>query len=1072
MTNYKLTMYSSFFWGCLCLMASFSLPGQKLPEWQDPEVVQVNREDPHATRFSFESLETALAGEPANSEAFLLLNGKWSFHWSTNPADKPAGFYEPEYDVSGWDLIPVPSNWELQGYGIPIYVNIPYEWTRDPNPPDVPVDHNPVGSYRRDFQIPESWDGKQVYIHFGAVKSAFYLWVNGKKVGYSQGSKTPAEFNITRYIRPGNNVVAAEVYRWSDGSWLECQDFWRISGIERDVYLEARPGVHIHDFFYRAGLTNNYSTGIFKLEVEARNPGGEKIRGHRVEAALFEQESAPPVWESAPPVWESAPPVWESESEFQEQEKRRYSVAFSDRLEAVTPWSAENPHLYTLVLTLKDSQGTPLEYVSARVGFRTSEIRYGQLMINGKAVTLKGVNRHEHDEEMGHVVTGEMMIRDIELMKLHNLNAVRTSHYPNDPKWYELCDRYGLYVIDEANIESHGMGYRPERTLGNNPLFMKSHLDRTIRMVERDKNHPSVIIWSLGNEAGDGVCFNATYDWIKQRDMTRPVQYERAESGRNTDIFCPMYMPVYEMIRYAEGYPDKPLIQCEYSHAMGNSNGNILDYWRVIHRYDQMQGGFIWDWVDQGLVKYTSGGEKYWAYGGDFGPEDVPSDGTFCLNGLVFPDRTIKPGLLEVKRACQNIRFDAVPFSPGRVKVTNLHDFTDLDRHDFRWNLITEKGVTASGKVEAPSLKPGASAVMQLDLPGRIQDHDGEIFLNLEAVTRQSAGLIPAGHPVAGEQFRLSTSAEQLLPGKEPDGWTAEGAEEVQLVETKQEITVQTGRGEARFDRQTGFLTSFTFDGKTLLEQGPRPNFWRAPTENDFGNRMPSRCAMWKNFGKELELQSLVPLQEGGKTLLVAEYIHPGNGSNYVLEYRFATHGGVMVKVRFIPGEEGFPEIPRFGMKLVMPGEYDLLEYFGRGPHENYIDRNHSASVGRYSGAVEDQYVPYISNGENGNKTEVRWMTLTREDGSGIRISGIPAIDFSALHFSQEELDREERDGAHTIDLERSDKVFLNVDYSQMGVGGDNSWGARTHVSYVIRATPMEYSFFMTPWSNSVPDIP
>ncbi|MEA3463267.1 MAG: glycoside hydrolase family 2 TIM barrel-domain containing protein, partial [Bacteroidota bacterium] len=541
------------------------------------------------------------------------LNGPWKFHYSDNPAARPLDFFKTTINDSDWDQIEVPSNWELEGYGIPIYSNTPYEWTRQPNPPEIPTEHNPVGSYRRSFNLPAEWSGKQVYLHFGAVKSAFYLWVNGKKVGYSQGSKTPAEFNVTSYLTEGENQVAVEVYRWSDGSWLECQDFWRISGIEREVYLEARPGIHIHDYFCKAGLTGDYKTGILGLDVEVRAVEGRAKGSFVIEASLI------------PGAGEK---IWTRKLSLEEAEKGVLKVSYKDLVGDVKSWSAETPELYTLVLTLKDGDGNSLEHLSSRVGFRTSEIKYGKLLVNGKAVTLKGVNRHEHDEYKGHVVTEEMMVKDIELMKLFNVNAVRTSHYPNDPRWYELCDQYGLYVVDEANIESHGMGYRPNRTLGNNPIFIKSHLDRTIRMVERDKNHPSVIIWSLGNEAGDGVCFDATYDWIKKRDLSRPVQYERSSSGRNTDIFCPMYMRIHDMVKYVEKHPDKPLIQCEYVHAMGNSNGNIMDYWEVIDKYEQLQGGFIWDWVDQGIAQTSEDGTKYWAYGGDFEPEGVHHDGS------------------------------------------------------------------------------------------------------------------------------------------------------------------------------------------------------------------------------------------------------------------------------------------------------------------------------------------------------------------------------------------------------------------------------------------------------------
>ncbi len=1026
----------------LALNATFA---QDLPEWQDPEIVQVNREDPHATRFSFESEELAVAGDMHASSNFLSLNGPWKFHWSPNPASRPEGFYEPKFKDKKWDEIPVPSNWELKGYGIPIYVNIPYEWTKDPEPPAVPTAHNPVGSYRKHFQVPDTWEGKEVFITFGAVKSAFYLWVNGNKVGYSQGSKTPAEFNITSFLQKGDNLVAVEVYRWSDGSWLECQDFWRISGIEREVYLEARPGTHIRDFFFKGGLTSGYTVGVIDLAAEIRIPEGIPAEGVQLEAKLLAPGDGNEV-------------VWSSRLKIFKEEHGVLKAVFRDLLNDVEYWSAETPNLYTLVLTLKDQDGLLLEHLSAKVGFRTSEISFGKLLVNGKAVTLKGVNRHEHDEDEGHVVSEEMMLKDISVMKQHNINAVRTCHYPNDPRWYELCDQYGLYVIDEANIESHGMGYKPDRTLGNNPLFEKSHVDRTMRMVERDKNHPSVIIWSLGNEAGDGVCFDATYDWIKQRDLTRPVQYERAESGRNTDIFCPMYARIEEMIRYAESHPGKPLIQCEYSHAMGNSNGNIMDYWDVIDRYDQLQGGFIWDWVDQGLTKHTDEGVKYWGYGGDFEPEDQHVDGSFCLNGLVFPDRTVHPGIYEVKRAYQYIDFEAVPIS-YKVVVKNKHAFISTRGFDIRWTLEANGIQVTGGIIEAPEVAPGESGVFSLEMDQSFLQAGKEYFLNLEAVTRKPAEMVPAGHVVATGQFALDPGVPVVSP---EEFWQA-GPGALSLTEMGEELTVRLEDGIIVFDRSTGYLKSYIMGGKNLLTGGPRPNFWRAPTENDFGNQMPERCAMWQNFGEELQLQSLVPVQTEDQTMLLAEYIHPGNGSYYKVTYRFSSGGGILVHVKFNPSSDKFPEIPRFGMAMRVPEGFEQLEYFGRGPHENYIDRNHASMVGLYSSTVDDQYVPYITNGENGNRTDVRWLKLTNSEGLGILVKGDPLIAFSALHYSQDDLDREQRDGAHSSDLERSGEVFLNVDWKQMGVGGDNSWGARTHAAYMLRPQPMEYCFMIAP---------
>jgi beta-galactosidase len=645
-------------------------------------------------------------------------------------------------------------------------------------------------------------------------------------------------------------------------------------------------------------------------------------------------------------------------------------------------------------------------------------------------------------------------------MKLYNINAVRTCHYPNDPRWYELCDQYGLYVVDEANIESHGMGYRPDRTLGNNPVFMKSHLDRTIRMVERDKNHPSVIIWSLGNEAGDGVCFDATYEWIKQRDASRPVQYERATSGRNTDIFCPMYMRIPDMISYVERMPDKPLIQCEYAHAMGNSNGNLMDYWEVIDKYDQLQGGFIWDWVDQGIAKYTENGTKYWAYGGDFEPEGVHNDGSFCLNGLVFPDRSVHPSINEVKLAYQNVGFEPVAFSPDVIKVTNKHDFISLEGFDLKWELTGEGAIVESGILPLAAVAPGDHAFLDLGFNSVNRDPDKEYFMNLEVVTRGAAPMIPAGYAVATAQFALNPGAEKPL---DMEAFDKKGTGGVSYEETGNSLVVQVPGGEIAFDLTTGRISSFRRGETALVAEGPVPNFWRAPTENDFGNRMPRRCVQWKNFGEELSLQTLLPAQLDRSVMVVAEYLHPENGSTYKVTYHCNAAGEVLVHVEFSPSGDDFPEVPRFGMRMVLPGGFQNLEYFGRGPFENYIDRNHASEVGLYSSSVDEQYVPYITNGENGNKTDVRWLVLSDGKGNGIRISGSPTIDFSALPFPQDQLDREQRDGAHTIDLKRTDMVYLNVDWKQMGVGGDNSWGAPVHAEYKLRAEPMEYSYVISP---------
>jgi len=724
----------------ILIFSSIWLTSQSLPEWQNPEIVQVSREMPRATSFSFESQKKAREGDKATSENFLSLDGIWKFNYAENPASRPVNFFKKRFNDRSWADIEVPSNWEFEGFGVPIYVNIPYEWTSDPNPPDVPIEENPVGSFRRTFELPSGWLDKAIYIHFGAVKSAFYLWINGEKVGYSQGSKTPAEYYISPYLEEGKNVIAVEVYRWSDGSWLECQDFWRISGIERSVYLEARPTVHIQDFFIKSSLVNNYSEGVLDVDVKIVAPKEGMEEEVMLKVALYAADGSESIWEDEQPV------IF--------QEGYETQLNFYSMFEQVKRWSAESPYLYTLLLSLVTNQGETVEVISAKTGFRTSEIRGGQLLINGRPVLLKGVNRHEHDPVKGHVVSRESMLQDIRLMKQNNINAVRTSHYPNDPYWYQLCDKYGLYVIDEANIESHGMGYDADKTLGNNPVFTKSHLDRTIRMVERDKNHPSVIIWSLGNEAGDGVCFDATYDWIKGRDPSRPVQYERAESGRNTDIHVPMYRRLPALMNHAMEVRDKPLILCEYAHSMGNSTGNLNDYWDMIEEHDQLQGGFIWDWVDQGMAAIDDSGKSYWAYGGDYGPEGVPSDSTFCLNGLVFPDRTPQPALKEVKQVYQYIGFEPVPFYSQRVRISNKYDFISLDRFDVHWTLEAEGEVIERGIIASPSLLPGESGDFDLDLKREIVKLDKEYFLNCHAVLREEMSLVPAGDTLAMGQFQ------------------------------------------------------------------------------------------------------------------------------------------------------------------------------------------------------------------------------------------------------------------------------------------------------------------------------
>ncbi len=1031
----------------LCYALLFAFTGldaawSQLLDWENPAVFGINKEAPHVTCAPFTDAAAAIANDRMHSPWVQSLNGPWKFNWVSKPADRPLDFYKAGFDAGGWKEIQVPSNWELQGYGQPIYVNIPYEWTTDPKPPQVPHDLNPVGSYLRTFAIPAAWAGREVFIHFGAVKSAFYIWINGEMAGYSEDAKTPAEWNITKYLRPGENTVALEVYRWSDGSYLECQDFWRISGIERDVFLYSTPKTRIRDFWARADLDSLYRDGLLSVDVELLGVEVKKTRDlHIIEAALTDAQGKP---------------VYQAAQKVDMKGKTTATVNFYHRLPAPLHWSAESPNLYSLVLTLRDAAGLAAETVGCKVGFRKVEIKNGLLLVNGAAVLLKGVNRHEHDEYTGHVISEASMVRDIQLMKQNNINTVRTCHYPNDPRWYELCDQYGLYVIDEANIESHGMGYKPERTLGNNPDWIAMHVDRVSRMVERDKNHPSVIIWSLGNEAGDGVCFTAAYNWVKSRDLSRPVHYERAELRSNTDIYCPMYERIEHLLEYASKPQSRPLIQCEYAHSMGNSTGNLQDYWDVIEAHPQLQGGCIWDWVDQGFARTTPDGRKYWAFGGEWGP---PSDANFCCNGLVCPDRSPHAALQEVKKVYQSIKFEAVNLMDGEVEIRNGYSFIPLSGFDFHYRLELDGRTIAEGALDPLDLAPGQSARVRIPLPILATLPHAGYFLTLEARTRAEQPLVPGGHIQAAGQFELP------LPRVAVEAVKAKGPA-LKLKENKQALDIQGVNFSARFDKSSGLLTSFSAAGRGLLHTAPVPNFWRPPTDNDFGNRMDSRCLPWRTASRERKLLGFqtmpVKVKKAGIIAVRVDILYelPAVGREKIL-YTVLGDGEIQVERHFTAAEEKLPEMPRYGMALAMPAGFERVRWFGRGPHENYSDRRGSAFVGLYESGVDDFVEPYVSPQEMGYRTGTRWVAVTDAEGAGLLFIG--PLCFSALHYSSEDLTQKSRGSIHPTDLVRRDEVCLNIDYGQMGVGGDDSWGAWPHKQYLLQEREYKHSFVIRP---------
>jgi beta-galactosidase len=1021
---------------------SESQPG-RVNDWENPLVFSRNTEPPHCTLMPYAAAEEAVSGDRFKSRYWLSLNGRWKFHWAIRPADRPQEFYRPELDLSAWKEIDVPGNWQLQGYDVPIYLNSAYPFKKDP--PRIPHDRNPVGSYRMEFSVPADWQGRQVFLHFDGVESAFYVWINGEMVGYSEDSRTPAEFNVTRFLRPGKNVLAAEVYRWSDGSYLECQDFWRLSGIFRNVYLFSTPSVHIRDFEVKTELDAAYRDADLSLKAWVWNYGKAACRHYSVEAMLFDGAGKPVG------VGASAEPLAKSTSTYIAPGAESL-ILMKAGVANPLKWSAEKPDLYTVVLLLKDEKGETVEIESVRLGFRKVEIRGARLLINGQPILIKGVNRHEHDPVAGHTVSRESMARDIRLMKQHNINTVRTSHYPNDPQWYELCDVYGLYLIDEANIESHGMGYKPEVTLANSPEWKDAHLDRIRRMVERDKNHPSVIIWSLGNEAGDGTNFEAASEWVHRRDPSRPVHYERAELRPHTDIYCPMYPSVDEIVAYAKKKDqDRPLIMCEYAHAMGNSVGNLQDYWDAIEKYDRLQGGCIWDWVDQGIQKMTADGRAYFGYGGDFG--DSPTDGNFCCNGLVLPDRTITPKTIEVKKVYQNVGFREVDLAKREVEVVSKFFFTDLAEFDFGWS-VEEDGVEIErGSLGRLDIGPQQRRAIAVPFRRPEPKPGAEYWLRLSVRLKENSAWAAKGDEIAAEQFRLP-----FLQETKPislAGWPV-----VQLDESGDGVLITGKQFEVRFDKRAGTLASYRYKGVELIARGPEPNFWRAPTDNDFGNGMPGRCAVWLKASQNRTLESLTVGRGGDSVVkLVAQFDLPDVESKHQTIYRVLGSGDIIVENRIEIGKKGLPELPRFGMTLRLPEAFERVEWFGRGPHENYWDRWTSAFIGLYRSTAREQFVPYVSPQESGYKTDVRWVALTDERGRGLAFIGMETdlVCFSALRYAIDDLTQKKRGTMHPVDLEERDFVELNVDFKQTGVGGEDSWGARPYPQYTL--FPQDYSY-------------
>ncbi len=1008
-------------------------------EWEDEKVVDINKLPAHASFMSYANQQMALENEYEKSSWFKSLNGMWKFNFTETPENRPMAFYKPDLNDDAWKTIPVPGNWELNGFGIPIYTNIIYPFPK--NPPFIDHSFAPVGTYRKDFDINEKWEGKDVILHFGSVTGAMYLYINGEEVGFTKASKLPAEFDITKYLRKGKNVLAAQVFRWHDGSYLEDQDFWRITGIERDVYLLAKNKTRLQDFFTKADLDDSYQKGLLSTTVQLHNPDKKKLF---ITFSLFDNTGK------------------RIAEETRSNDKDVQQISYASTFNNVKTWSGEMPNLYSFLITLKDENGVLLETTSHKVGFRKVEIKNAQLLVNGKKIMVHGVNRHEHDELLGHVPTRALMIKDIELMKLHNINAVRSAHYPNDPLWLQLCDEYGMYVVDEANIEVHGMGASLQGNFDKSvhPAYLKSwapaFMDRIQRMLERDKNHPSIILWSLGNECGNGDVFHDAYKWLKERDNTRPVQFEQAGEDWNTDVVCPMYPRIENMRSYAADLSKtRPYIMCEYSHAMGNSSGNFQEYFDIIKSSPHMQGGFIWDWVDQGFKSTNANGKTFWAYGGDLGSGHLQNDENFCANGLVAADRTVHPGIYEVKKVYQDIIFKDLDWKNGKLLVENNFCFTSLSAYQFKW-VLNKNGVEFRSGDFSLNLQPQTKKEVQLSIPS-VSGSD-EYMLNVFAYTKTDMPLVPAGHEVAREQFG-SENASFFAAGKSSSGT-------LEIKQNNDVIEFKSGDVAGRFNSKNGELTSYRYKGNSLFNSFPVPYFWRAPTDNDFGNQMPKRLGVWRTAADNKKLVS-VKLNEQDAQGLKIETVSLLTDINATLtiNYSIRNNGAVEVETILDVTNKELPEIPRFGMRLQLPKHYSNISFYGRGPWENYSDRKSAAFVGLYKQQLKDQFVSnYIRPQENAYRTDVRWVEFSDNQNLGIRFSGLQPICFSALPYLDEDFDPGvSKKNRHPADLNERNFISVHIDLLQRGVGGDDSWGAYPHEPFLLKEKKYEYSFTIEP---------
>lgn len=1006
----------------LAVLVIIPAAAQQQPEWQSQYAVGLNKLNPHAYVWPYATAADVQKGAYEESPYYMSLNGKWKFHWVKNPDTRPKDFYKPSFYTGGWADINVPGNWERQGYGTAIYVNETYEFDDKmfnfkKNPPLVPSEENEVGSYRRTFTIPAGWEGRRVILCCEGVISFYYAWVNGEFLGYNQDSKTPAEWDITDKLKKGENTIALEVYRWSAGAYLECQDMWRLSGIERDVYLYSTPKQYIADYKVTSILEKNtYKDGVFELDVTVEGAAA----GIATVAYELQNEAGKTVLNGSQPV-----------------KSRGLSnlITFDEkRIPDVEKWSAEHPNLYTLILELKDANGKVTEVTGTKVGFRTSEIKDGRFCINGVPVLVKGVNRHEHSQ-LGRTVSKELMEEDIKLMKQHNINTVRNSHYPAHPYWYQLCDRYGLYMIDEANIESHGMGYGPA-SLAKDSTWLTAHMDRTHRMYERSKNHPAIVIWSLGNESGNGINFERTYDWLKSVEKNRPVQYERAEENYNTDIYCRMYRSV-DVIKEYVARKDiyRPFILCEYLHAMGNSCGGMKEYWDVFENEPMAQGGCIWDWVDQSFREVDKDGNWYWTYGGDYGPKDVPSFGNFCCNGLVNAVREPHPHLLEVKKIYQNIKSTLVDKKNLTIRVKNWFDFSDLNEYLLHWSVTGDDGtIVAEGSKEVTC---APHAVVDITLGAvKIPKTLREAYLNLSWTRVKATPLVTSDWEVAYDQFVLPVSK---------NSWSGKPA--------------KAGNTTFVVDEATGALKSLCLDGEELLASPITLSLFRPATDND--NRDQNGAKLWRQAGLDHLTQKVVSLKEGkNKTTVKADILNAEGKKIGNAEFIYALNrdGSMKVQTTFEPDTSLVKSMARLGITFEMKDTYENVTYLGRGEHETYTDRNQSGKIGVYKTTPERMFHYYVVPQSTGNRTDVRWLQLTDEHGKGCWIEANSFFQFSTFPFLDVILEK----ARHINELKRDGKITIHLDAEQAGVG-TATCGPGVLPSYLVPLTKQTFDFTIYP---------